>query len=106
MPVRSAAGPEADAGAETIDQLAPFQCSIKGPSVVEPIAKQSAVLEHETAERSPSGGPWGLALGTTVQPAPAADGIADVATTPATSTIAAINLAKPLPPHVVNMAAP
>ena len=57
-------------------------------------------LEHETAERSPSGGPGGLALGTTVQPAPAADGIADDVTIPATSTMAAINLAKPLPRRV------
>ena len=103
---KSADGPAPEAGPGTIDQPAPFQRSIRGPPLVEPIAKQSDALEHETAERLPSGGPCGLALGTTDQLAAAPDGIADVATTPATSTTAARSLATPFLLRMVTMTAP
>lgn len=103
---RSAVGPAPEAGAGTIDQLVPFQCSINTPEFVDPTAKQSATPEHEMANSAPSGGPAGLALGTTDQRGAAPDGAAEATTTPATSTTAAISRAKPFPLRMVTMAAP
>src|SRR5579862_9119528 len=73
-----------EAGAATIDQLAPFQCSNR-PA---PTAKQSDTLEHDTSARSPCGGPAGLALGTIDQRGAAPEGDAVSATAPVTSAIA------------------
>src|ERR1700722_5371684 len=47
-----------------------------------PTAKQSVVLEHDTAYNSPKGAPIGLTLGTIDHRAAAPDGAAASATTP------------------------
>ena len=69
----------------TIDHDVPFQRSANVPSALRPTAKHVVAFTQDTPAKSATGGPVGLALGTTDQAGAADDGEAAVTTDPAIS---------------------